>query len=730
MKVYRGLEVVMSEEFIESLSSSLVSFSVGSRVAGYRLEERIGAGGMGVVFRAVDEQLGRQAALKLLSPALAADEEFRKRFIRESRAAAAVDDPHIIPIYGAGEGRGVLFIAMRYVPGGDLRTLLHRMGPLPPTRVAAIISQVASALDSAHGAGLVHRDVKPANILLDARPSRPDHVYLSDFGLSKRALSVAGLTQSGVFLGTPDYSAPEQIEGKAVDGRADQYSLACSAFELLSGAPPFARDPATAVIWAHMSEPPPTLSSRLPGLPVAADQVFLRALAKAPADRYPSCIEFSDVLRQALGVLPYQSAAGAVQSAGYPVHDYPDATHSATEIARPEVAAAGISSGPAAVRQSVPPHPGYASAVARIRIARLRDEALQAARSIKDERSRTKALISVAGALAAIDPDRAARLLGRAKPRMNKTSGIYDDWEMQLHLVEALIDVAGALADTDPDRAALLLVDAEDLAQQTSWTQGTLAIIAVAKAVAATDPDRAARLLADAERLAQSIPDDLGKPLAVGSVALALMVTDPDRAARLLTDAEGTARSIEDAFRRAHALEGIATMLALTDPDEAERVAQSIREDWQKDEALYGVAVAIADADPDRAQRLAESIKMLEGLKLEALTYVAAALAATDADRAERLAESIRGERWKAEALSYVVEALAATNPERALRLARSITAQDFRAEGLRSVAAALAATDPDRAARLHADAARVAPSIVDRSASALLNLAEALESG
>ena len=176
----------------------LAGFSAGSRIAGYRLEEQIGKGGMAVVFRAQDERLQRQVALKILSPALVADEEFRRRFIRESRSAAAVDDPHIIPVFEAGDANGVLFIAMRYVPGGDVGTLMRRLGPLPGARAAAIVSAVASALDAAHAAGLVHRDVKPANMLVDARPGRPDHVYLSDFGLTKGSWSstsmLAGLT--------------------------------------------------------------------------------------------------------------------------------------------------------------------------------------------------------------------------------------------------------------------------------------------------------------------------------------------------------------------------------------------------------------------------------------------------------------------------------------------------------------------------------------------------------
>ena len=240
------------------------SFTVGSEVAGYRLEEQIGRGGMAVVYRARDVQLGRNVALKLLAPVLALDDAFRQRFIRESRAAAAVDHPYIIPIFAAGESDGVLFIAMRYVQGGDVRTLLDTVGPLPAGRAADIITQVALALDAAHLHGLVHRDIKPANMLLDSVSDggQRDHVYLADFGLSKRSLSVTGLTSIGQFLGTPAYVAPEQVEGRPVDGRADLYALACASFEILSGAPPYQRDDDLAVMWAHVSAPPPSLSAQ------------------------------------------------------------------------------------------------------------------------------------------------------------------------------------------------------------------------------------------------------------------------------------------------------------------------------------------------------------------------------------------------------------------------------------------------------------------------------------
>ena len=277
-------------------------FAIGSAIAGYRLEERIGAGGMAAVFRAYDARLDRQVALKILAPALALDDAFRRRFIRESHAAAAVDDPHIIPVFQAGEARGVLFIAMRLVRGGDVRSLLDREGQLSAGRATEIISQVAAALDAAHARGLVHRDVKPANMLLDASAEHdgPGHVYLSDFGLSKTALAASRLTGTGQFLGTLDYVAPEQIEGRRVDGRTDQYSLACAAFELLTGAPPFRREQSIAVIHAQLSESPPPLSSRRPDLPAGSDEVMNRALAKRPEDRYPTCGEFAAALRAAL----------------------------------------------------------------------------------------------------------------------------------------------------------------------------------------------------------------------------------------------------------------------------------------------------------------------------------------------------------------------------------------------------------------------------------------------
>ncbi|HMD94696.1 MAG TPA: serine/threonine-protein kinase [Trebonia sp.] len=358
LDVNRGREWVggpMGDEM--SGAARFAGLSVGSRIAGYRLEEQIGQGGMAVVFGALDERLGRLVALKVLTPALAADEAFRHRFIRESRSAAAVDDPHIIPVFGAGEADGILFIAMRYVPGGDVGTLVRREGPLSAARAAAIVSAIASALDAAHGAGLVHRDVKPGNMLIDARPGRPDHVYLSDFGLTIGARSSTGLTSAGSFLGTLDYCAPEQIQGLHADARTDEYALACATFVLLSGQPPFPRDEGPAVMYAQLSEPPPRLAGRHPGIAEAVDDVLLRALAKAPSDRYPSCGEFADALRLALGLEHYG-----------PDHELsPVRGHPPTEVARTggprelpaEPGTVTVSrQAPASTLDSGPPQPG------------------------------------------------------------------------------------------------------------------------------------------------------------------------------------------------------------------------------------------------------------------------------------------------------------------------------------------------------------------------------------
>ncbi len=271
-------------------------------IPGYEICERVGQGGMATVYRAMDVQLSRTVALKVLTNSdLADDADFRERFVREAKAAAAIDDPHVIPIFAAGEADDLLYIAMRYVPGGDLRRVLKRDGRLAPVRAGAIIAAVASALDAGHRVGLIHRDVKPANILLDTAPGRQMHVYLSDFGLSKTWQSSAR-TQSGLYLGTADYSSPEQISGGQIDGRADQYALACTVFELLTGEPPYPHNEALAVMFAHVHSAPPVITERVPDLPAEVNEVFTRALAKSPDQRYGTCLEFADALGQVLGL--------------------------------------------------------------------------------------------------------------------------------------------------------------------------------------------------------------------------------------------------------------------------------------------------------------------------------------------------------------------------------------------------------------------------------------------
>jgi len=267
-------------------------------IAGYRLDSCIGRGSAAAVYLARDERGHDRVALKVVAPELASDAGFRTRMIRESRAAAALDHPHIIPVLEADEAGGTLYVAMRYVRGGDARSLLSQLGPLPPGYAGQIVTQIASALDAAHMHGLTHRDVRPANILLDG-----DDVYLSDFGMSKVFTpgQVIAAEQAG---GSLDYLAPEQIEGHPVDGRADLYSLACTGFELLCGIPPFGPDQGQTLMYAQIYADPPAASERRAGLPTAVDSVLAIGLAKDPVDRYQSCGRFAEELSAALGVRP------------------------------------------------------------------------------------------------------------------------------------------------------------------------------------------------------------------------------------------------------------------------------------------------------------------------------------------------------------------------------------------------------------------------------------------
>jgi YVTN family beta-propeller protein len=270
----------------------------GDVFAGHRVTGVAGRGGMGIVYRAVQLDLERAVALKLIATALAEDPSFRDRFVRESRLAAAIDHPNVIPIYYTGEHDGDLYIAMRYVEGSDLRTLVRAAGGLEPPRAAHIVAQVASALDAAHERGIVHRDVKPANVLLGAG----DHAYLTDFGLTKRIASHTGSTRTGAgWVGTLGFVAPEQIRGERVDARADVYALGCVLFHTLTGVSPYARDSDEATLWAHVHEPPPSLGAHAPGAPPGLQAVLDRALAKDPADRYPSAGDLGRAALAAVG---------------------------------------------------------------------------------------------------------------------------------------------------------------------------------------------------------------------------------------------------------------------------------------------------------------------------------------------------------------------------------------------------------------------------------------------
>ena len=272
---------------------------IGSVLAGFRVESLLGEGAMGTVYLAEDTQTGRRVALKLLAPELARDERFRRRFLRETQVARGLDHPNVVPTLSAGEEDGTLYLAMSYVEGSDLRKLLRREGRLEPDRALDLIEHVASALDAAHAAGLVHRDVKPGNILVASEPGG-EHAFVCDFGLARHVSSVSSLTSERGFVGTIDYVPPEQIEGGTIDSRADVYSLGCVLYECLAGAAPFDRDSELSVLFAHLNDPPPRVTDLRPELPAAFDAVFESALAKSPEERYSTCGELASAARAAM----------------------------------------------------------------------------------------------------------------------------------------------------------------------------------------------------------------------------------------------------------------------------------------------------------------------------------------------------------------------------------------------------------------------------------------------
>jgi serine/threonine protein kinase len=332
--VGRGVEVTMTPDP-----------AIGTVVAGYRILAPVSRGGMGVVYRAEEVGLGgRPVALKLLSPALAGDPAFRERFLREMRVAAAIDHPNIVPVYRAGDEQGRLYIAMRYVDALDLRRVLHAEGRLTAGRTIVVLEQVARALDAAHARGLVHRDVKPGNILLLPPATQEDveHVYLVDFGLARSASDDLSISGAGLFVGTPRYAAPEQVAGQPVDGRTDGYALGCVLYECLTGRPPFPAGSNEALLFAHLEAAPPQVTAERPELPTAIDRVVQRAMTKAKQDRFTSCRE---LIAAARGALAPALTGGSVPTQILPSAP-PTPSSAPARPAPPAAAAQGYPSGP------------------------------------------------------------------------------------------------------------------------------------------------------------------------------------------------------------------------------------------------------------------------------------------------------------------------------------------------------------------------------------------------
>ncbi len=282
------------------MSSLEAGLENGSLLGGYRIESFVARGGMGVVYKATQLALERIVALKVVAPELADDQGFRERFKREALLAASLDHPNILPVYEAGEVDGHLFLAMRYVVGTDMDSLIRRERVVTPERAVAIVAQVAGALDAAHSRGLVHRDVKPANILI-AEEYGEERAYLTDFGLTKNLATDAQLTKTGQLVGTLDYVAPEQVQGRSVDGRADTYALACVLYRAVTGQVPFDRPNDAGKMWAHLNDPPPSAAKASPAVPADLDSVIRRGMAKRPEDRYASSRGFAEAARAAIG---------------------------------------------------------------------------------------------------------------------------------------------------------------------------------------------------------------------------------------------------------------------------------------------------------------------------------------------------------------------------------------------------------------------------------------------
>jgi hypothetical protein len=294
------------------------ALSPGQTFDGYLLKRQLGKGGMGIVYLAEQLKLGRDVALKVMAGDLSGDEGYKTRFEREARLAAALDHPNVVPLFEAGEADGLLYLAMRYVDGTDLAALLAKDTRVDPDFAATVISQVGAALDAAHLKGLIHRDVKPANVLLTG-PHEAPHAYLTDFGIAKDSAANTALTHSGEWVGTLDYVAPEQLERRRVDARADVYSLGCMLFQMLAGRVPF-DGTALQKLWSHLNDAPPSLSDVDSSLARAFDPIVARAMAKEPDDRFPSAGDLGRAIVAAAGggrvTLPERSVATGAAASG------------------------------------------------------------------------------------------------------------------------------------------------------------------------------------------------------------------------------------------------------------------------------------------------------------------------------------------------------------------------------------------------------------------------------
>ncbi|QFU85902.1 serine/threonine-protein kinase [Amycolatopsis sp. YIM 10] len=306
----------------------------GRRLGNYRIDGVLGKGGMSVMYRATDVRLGRKVALKVIGEHLGADAEFRERFVDEARSTSAIDHANVVPLYDFGELDGMLYIAMRLVDGKDLAGLING-APMAPERALGLLEQVADALDTLHDRGLVHLDVKPANVLVTSRESAREHVYVADFGLTRRG-ATGHRTRGGDFLGSPTYAAPEHLRGEPLDGRTDQYALACVLYACLTGSPPFKGD-VPAVIKGHLQGEPPSVS-RVVSLPTAVDAVIRKGMAKSAGDRYGSCVELIAAARRAMETAQPAAAGPPSQPvpAGPPSQPQPVAVSSPAQQSAPQ----------------------------------------------------------------------------------------------------------------------------------------------------------------------------------------------------------------------------------------------------------------------------------------------------------------------------------------------------------------------------------------------------------